>query len=451
MTHLHNLPPQGSPNDDNIVGTHHGEVIHGDAGNDSIDGVSGADQLYGDTGNDQIVGGKDGSGLFGGDGEDTVFGGNGDDTIKGGVGDDLLDGARGTDWEYGGAGNDTIRAGDPFSTEINHSYGGTGDDFVAVWSRAGGDADGGAGTDTIQVNWAGLTGPGGPMRITLSGPDAGAFAPTLSLALTGFERLIALTDQGDDTVKGGALNDEIYVGTGNNLVYGYSGNDYLKYMAGGANMIYGGDGIDTLRVWSNYGPTVLTVTGTSATDNYGSVITDVEKWEVMGSNHADSATLGALSDKFLGYDGDDTVFGNGGDDRLSGGSGNDQIFGGSGKDFLSGDKGFDLLTGGTGADVFRFVEARDFGDEITDMESGVDTVAISALAIGHALGVGRVTDAAFALDVASGSGAQFVLQAGSSGGMDLVFDANGSAAGGESWIATLDGTAGLVASDILIY
>ena len=444
------IPQDGSPVDDEIIGTRHRDIINALAGNDTVYGGLGHDILNGDEGNDQLFGGPDSSRLNGGDGNDTAFGYLGNDTLIGGNGDDYINGAKGEDWEYGGSGNDTITAGDPFSNEIDHTWGGRGDDFVSVNSRAGGDADGGAGVDTISINWAGAFGPGGPMHVVLTGPGAGAFSPTLTLTLTGFERLNVLTDQGDDTVTGGALNDTIFVSSGNNTVESYGGNDYLKYFASGVNQIDGGDGTDTLRVWAGFGALTLTVSGTDATDNFGSVITNVEKWEFIGSRQGDSATLGAKADTFQGLGGNDTGYGGDGHDRLGGGDGNDALYGGDGNDILSGGKGFDLLTGGAGADVFHFASVRFMGDKIADMESGVDSIHIASTALAGALALGPVPDASLVHDVAVGTGPQFVLRADPSGDQQLVFDANGASFGGEILIAFLDGSATLIGSDILI-
>lgn len=89
----------------------------------------------------------------------------------------------------------------------------------------------------------------------------------------------------------------------------------------------------------------------------------------------------------------DTLRGSDGDDVLVGLRGNDTLFGGGGNDRLDGGSGSDMLTGGAGRDTFAFSAASDSTgaapDAITDFETGLDKLDVSALGSGEAVSVTR--------------------------------------------------------------
>ncbi|WP_413167914.1 Ig-like domain-containing protein [Capilliphycus salinus ALCB114379] len=119
----------GTPGNDNLLGTGEADVIFALTGNDRISGSSGGDSLFGFEGNDTINGNEGNDTLFGnqnldllfGDsGEDWLFGGKeadiiedgeGEDQVFGNLGDDLLRGGAGNDQRYGGQANDTVIGG----------------------------------------------------------------------------------------------------------------------------------------------------------------------------------------------------------------------------------------------------------------------------------------------------------------------------------------------------
>ena len=153
--------------------------------------------------------------------------------------------------------------------------------------------------------------------------------------------------------------------------------------------------------------------------------------------------------------GNNTLSGAAGDDHLWGFGGRDGLNGGAGNDWLAGGTGLDTLTGGAGADSFVFREPpfNSNFERITDFASGSDEL--------------RVDDAAFTAigalgDFAAGDD-RFHAAAGARAGMDaedrliydtstgtLYYDADGSGAGGQSFVATLQGAPALVASDITV-
>ena len=119
----------------------------------------------------------------------------------------------------------------------------------------------------------------------------------------------------DDHIQGGAGNDTILAGLGDDLSEGGEGNDQLE----------GGEGNDTL------------IGGVG--DDY-----------LYGNEGDDSGLGGAGNDTFEGHYGNDYFFGGAGDDRMLGDSGNDTLIGGDGNDWLRGSVGYDSLEGGLGDD-----------------------------------------------------------------------------------------------------
>lgn len=105
----------------------------------SIENLTGSafgDQLTGDAGNNVVDGGAGNDNLTGGSGNDTLLGGSGDDILTGGSGDDTLDGGSGTN---------------------TASYWNASSGVQVSLALSGGQATGGAGTDTL-VNITGLSG-----------------------------------------------------------------------------------------------------------------------------------------------------------------------------------------------------------------------------------------------------------------------------------------------------
>lgn len=107
---------------------------------------------------------------------------------------------------------------------------------------------------------------------------------------------------GNDLLVGGAVDDEIYGGSGNDRLFGGEGNDYLNDTAG-ENQLSGGGGNDRL---------------------FG----------------------GSGNDTLAGDDGNDVVVGQAGNDAITGGNGIDFLIGSAGADTIHGNAGDDLIVGG---------------------------------------------------------------------------------------------------------
>ncbi len=265
-----------APNDDVVLAGAGDDTVEAGLGDDTIFGGDGDDIIDGEEGDDVVKGEGGNDTLIGGDGNDTLLGGDGKEYVEGGDGDDLIDTRfdtnlplpdrgypglfpgdgdplDGRDTVDGGAGNDTIYTGD----DNDFIDGWTGDDVI----YAGFDDDtvlgydgndyivGGEGSDVLygedgdDTIYGGL-GPGFPdeLNITDDGSDGNPIGPD------------AVTDNGMDTIYGGAGNDVIFGEDDDDMIYGGSGDDTIDagidddYVEGGTgnDVITGGQGADTL-------------------------------------------------------------------------------------------------------------------------------------------------------------------------------------------------------------
>jgi len=75
---------------ENVIGSNHDDIIHGNEFDNVLMGLGGNDWLYGGAGNDTLYGGTGDDWLDGGDGDDWLYGGKGNDTLIGGKGADTF-------------------------------------------------------------------------------------------------------------------------------------------------------------------------------------------------------------------------------------------------------------------------------------------------------------------------------------------------------------------------
>ena len=281
--------------------------LFGLGGNDTLtldeaNGALPAAHIFGGTGNDTITGGSGGDHLFGESGNDTLLGKGGFDFLFGGAGDDTLTGGDADDQVFGGAGNDRL-----------------------IWNP-GDDTDlfeGGAGTDTTEVN-----GGGGDENFTV----------TANGSRVRFDRL----DPAPFAID---------MGTMENLVVNMNG------------------GNDTFSATGNLSPLIkITVDGGAGNDT------------ILGSNGADVLLGGDGNDFIDGQQGNDTAFLGAGDDVF-------QWDPGDGSDVVEGQDGTDqmLFNGSNGAENFavsangqRVRLTRDLGNIVMDL-NGIEDITINAL------------------------------------------------------------------------
>lgn len=177
-----------------VVGTSGRDVLFGTAQANNIMGLGGRDMIFAGEGDDNILAGG---------GNDMVFGDGGNDRIFGEGGDDFIEAGAGNDFVVGGSGSDTFVA--------------TVDDGDDVYY--GDDVSGGSGSDTLDMSRI-------IEDITV---DLGSAASGRGYASS--------TQSGNDVLWnienfiGGAGNDDITAGRGQNMMDGGAGNDVYRFLS----------------------------------------------------------------------------------------------------------------------------------------------------------------------------------------------------------------------------
>nr|WP_246617091.1 S8 family serine peptidase [Sphingomonas yunnanensis] len=231
---------------------------------------------------------------------------------------------------------------------------------------------------TISLKQGGVTSFGGTQAFTIG-------------AGTQIEN--AVSGDGNDTLNGNALANELHGMRGNDRLFGDAGSDIL-FGGWGDDRLDGGSGADVLRgeqgndtyVVDNRGDVVIEDAGQGTDAVLASIDytlgSQVEKLYLAGDarvgtgNGLDNELYGTAGDDSLyGLDGQDLVRGGAGNDRLDGGAGNDQLYGGVGDDRLDGGAGDDRLDGGVGND--RLDGGK--GDDVMRGEEGNDTFVVDSL------------------------------------------------------------------------
>jgi len=270
--------------------------------------------------------------LFGGAGNDTLTGGSGADLLFGQEGNDVLLGRGGADLLFGGAGDDTLTGGDA----DDQAFGESGDDRM-IWNP-GDDTDlneGGAGTDTVQVNGGNgtevftVTANGARVRFDRLDP-----AP-FSIDVGTSESLVVNANGGDDsfsatgnlaaliriTVDGGTGNDTLLGSNGADLLLGGDGDDFLDGQQGndtaflgagddvfqwdpgdGSDVVEGQAGVDRMLFNGSAVGEIFDVSANGGrvrfTRNVGNIVMDLDGVEGLDLNArggADTATIGDLT------------------------------------------------------------------------------------------------------------------------------------------------------------
>ncbi len=301
---------------DQFQGSERADGFIGWSGDDTIYGHGGADDLNGEAGNDVI---------YGGDEDDLITGGSGDDTINGDAGDDRLSGTMGLDTINGGAGDDRIAPGTWWSWPSG------------PYTYVGGViADGGADTDYLLANFSHYS---GNVILDLRDPSVLQTIGDGS-SIVNIERFELTLGSGDDTLYDGALDDEYYLGAGNDTVH-FSGGESSSFQLGEGNDHF---------YW-----TAMSISGPGPTVDSGADFDTLRvDWSALSSS-PEHAIWGFELAYFTGSSGSDTWITVQPDGVLiaSGGDGADDLRGGSDEDQLSGDLGDDDLYGRAGGDILE--------------------------------------------------------------------------------------------------
>ncbi len=348
--------------------------------------------------------------LNGGSGADTVVGLAGNDILAGGSGNDVLLGNGGNDILVGGSGADILRGGAGSDILI----GGSGADRLA----------GGAGADVLN---------GG------GGSDTASFADD-NRAITADLQTRQVSDgtgQRDsitsiENLEGGRLGDTLSGNGQDNVLAGGGGNDVIQGR-GGDDILAGGAGNDTL------------IGGTGDDDIRGGSGTDTVSYSSGGGGVRVDLAAGTATD------------GSGGSDTLSGietvrGSLSADVLLGNGQDNrIFGDVGADTMTGRGGADTFAYSDRVEFGDVITDFQTGVDRLEFARANIfpvaADAPPAGALPAANFAVGAAPADADDRFIFNPATG--VLSFDADGTGALLTVAVAILPGAA-VAATDIFL-
>ncbi|MDC1255903.1 hypothetical protein N8128_06950, partial [Paracoccaceae bacterium] len=313
-------------------------------GSDSINAIGNSvnNFIYGNSGDNTLTGYAGSDNLYGGEGADTLIGGEGADTLDGGGGADSLIGGKGNDkyWidqvgdkvtELEDEGFDWIYFASDFDSEANYTI-----------------------TDNIETIYS------------------------FSSANT--------------NITGNNLNNDIYAGSGNDILDGALGADNLYGKAG--DDIYIIDNIDdkTFESWDGSGTDEV-----RSSVSYSISGDDIEVLTLMGSAHIDGTGNGggntltgnSGNNILFGLHGNDFLYGLSGNDTLNGGTNDDTLFGGDGDDTLHTGEGFNKLYGNSGNDTYVLNEdtwPRSDYDQLIELENeGIDTVLIENWRIDYTL------------------------------------------------------------------
>jgi Ca2+-binding RTX toxin-like protein len=204
--------------------------VFGQAGNDAItlNEASGAlprANLFGGANNDTLTGGSGGDQLFGQNGNDTLLGKGGFDILTGASGNDTHTGGDADDQVFGQGGNDRMIWNPGDDTDLN---------------------EGGAGTDTVEVNGGGgaeqFTTTANGARVRFDRLNPAPFAIDIGTS----ENLVLNANGGDDsfsatgnlaalikiTVDGGTGNDTLLGSNGIDVLLGGDGGDFVDGQQG---------------------------------------------------------------------------------------------------------------------------------------------------------------------------------------------------------------------------
>jgi RTX calcium-binding nonapeptide repeat (4 copies) len=402
--------------------------LKGSANNDTLLGAAAsASTIDGGAGRDSLVGGSAADNISGGAGNDTITAGGGNDVVDAGEGNDAVTMTTGTVNVTGGAGNDTIDMAATL-TQNDTVAGGDGTDTLSLAAAAtAANAAGVSGFETFSVDAAfnqgmeQFTNNTGFTRINynVSGnvaiTNASASVDTIQLQATGagnafsLARLvdtsanalnIVMEDTGANataaavvtltandeetlTINTGTTSDNVASnGTGEALTIStLNASDLTTLTVSGANAVIitnpigGAANLATVNAGgltaaftadASTSTANLTFTGSFAASNV-----------FTGGTGADSLTGGTAADTLTGGNGADTITAGAGADVLVGGLGADSIMGEIGNDTITGGVGNDTLSGGEGADTFRFDNALNGVDTITDFVVGTDKLNVT--------------------------------------------------------------------------
>ena len=346
-------------------------------------GTGASETLLGDGGDDQLLGRGGNDVLEGGDGDDLLDGSWGGDTLRGGAGNDQLDGGFEADHLDGGEGSDTylVSGADPLHTDWG-TWSFQGYDTYADSGLIGVDQILAEGFGAVDIGLMGFGAGSGIERI-VNATEGGALVRLLgnwqnnSLDFSGTELVGGpfQIDGGDgqDTIVGTALADDIRGGRDSDTLDGAGGGDTYRVSGYDPNWY---PGVPYLfEAWDLYQDSG------SATDGIDRIVAEGEGPVDIGFLHFDAssgieqivnATTALLEEPPLVADPEPAVaevrlLGNwqnntldfsstaliGGSFLIDAGDGNDRVIGNELANRIRGGRDNDWLNGGDGGDIYE--------------------------------------------------------------------------------------------------
>ena len=210
---------------------------------------------------------------------------------------------------------------------------------------------------------------------------------------------------GNDLLFGGDGNDTLIGGTGDDQMFGQAGNDLMIWNPGeGTDLMEGGDGNDTAEVNGGNGAETFTITPNGTRVRFDGVspapfsldIGTTENLVLHAGGGDDTITAGNGLAGLINL----TLDGGDGNDTITGGDGNDMLIGGAGNDVVIGGRGNDNAQLGSGDDTFVWNPGD--GSDTVEGGAGTDTLVFNGANVNEKVDIsangGRVR---FTRDVAS--------------------------------------------------
>lgn len=176
------------------------------------------------------------------------------------------------------------------------------------------------------------------------------------------------TGLADDLIEGGNGNDTLKDGGGQNLIYGFGGDDRIEtsFSNNGTSLINGGEGNDSI-----YADGQDTVFGDAGDDTIRIQTNSVANGGAGNDSLTSISNSSTTNNIFHGGDGNDFI---------ATGGGNSVAYGDNGNDQFSSSGALDTLHGGAGDDYFTLGSTyAGGGGRLINGGSGTDTVKLSGL------------------------------------------------------------------------
>jgi Ca2+-binding RTX toxin-like protein len=195
---------------------------------------------------------------------------------------------------------------------------------------------------------------------------------------------------GNDLLFGGAGDDVLTGGDGDDQVFGQGGNDRMIWNPGDdSDLFEGGDGVDTAEVNGGNASETFTITANGTRVRFDRLdpapffldIGTTENLVLNANGGDDTITAGNGLASLIKL----TIDGGAGNDTITGGDGNDTLIGGDGNDSINGGRGNDTAQLGAGDDTFVWNPGD--GSDMVDGQDGTDTLVFNGADISESMDI----------------------------------------------------------------